>query len=175
MANNCSFEIHIKGERSSCEYWVELMRGTAIANNFCRIFHVDVIDVSGDDDDCTMILCGDCAWSLETCCRESGYAGEDLFALHTSELCLIMEAYSEEPGVGFMEHYIYNNGECFTDECVDYMEWFWDRDCYTTYDDFMEALGYERKNGEFQNVPKEEDFDADGFYRVGGLEWNFSI
>ena len=174
MANNCWFEIHVKGRREDCEKWFSLMKGETIDNSFCRIFNVDITDVTDTDDECVMCLCGDCAWSLQSCCR-SGYTAIDLFELYTRELHLVMEAYSEEPGIGFMEHYFYDNGDCIEDECVDYTEWFWDRSCYATYKEFCESLGYDGVDGEYPSVPKEDEFDSEGYCYIGGMRWDFSI
>ena len=40
----------------------------------------------------------------------------------TKELNLTVEIFSSEPGVGFMEHYLVENGEISVDECVKYHE-----------------------------------------------------
>ena len=44
--------------------------------------------------------------------KHTGDAGWDLYI---SEDCEI-EVFSEEPGMGFSEHYIFKNGECLCDE-----------------------------------------------------------
>ena len=176
MANNCWYEIHVKGRREDCETFLERMQGNEVNNfNFCRIFSVYSTISGADDGEYVLILAGDCAWSLESCCRSSGYAGIDLFEANTRELSLQMEAYAEETGVGFMEHYIYDNGACVEDECADYHEWFWDRGCYETYEEFIASLGYSKEDCEARGVPKEDEFDSEGYCRIGGMEWDFSF
>ena len=81
-----------------------------------------------------------------------------------------MEAWSEEPGIGFQEHYIYNKGDCIEDECVDAE--FWDSCLLEEYDSYKE---FKR---DYPGAPPKEAFDiADGEVIVGGFcdeygKWN---
>jgi len=118
MANNCCYSMKIVGTKGNCERFVRKLKSYEEPNHFWRIFEAGVYNCDGDDDNYEMYICGDCAWSLETCCRASGYShGIDLFEVNTRELELKLEAWSEESGIGFQEHYIYDNGECLADEC----------------------------------------------------------
>lgn len=164
MANYCRYEMKIKGTRESCEQWFERMCHDDDPKHFRRLFEpVNIDEQGGSESEYYMILSGDCAWSLETCCRKSGYSiGKDLFAENSRELHITMEAYSSEPGIGFQEHYIYQNGECIADKCVDWIEWYWDKTEYPTFELFKRDV----------NLPDsvtENDFD-DGVYQVGGFQ-----
>lgn len=84
------------------------------------MWDVCVYDEEGTDDDYMMLISGVCAWSLESCCRASGYSeGVDLFEVNSKDLNIVMEAHSEELGMGFREHYIYDKGKCLADECYE--------------------------------------------------------
>lgn len=166
MANFCRYEMKVKGTRESCEKWLKRMRSYDEPNHFFRMFEpISIDEQGGSKSEYYMILSGDCAWSLETCCRTSGYShGKDLFAENSSELHITMEAYSEEPGIGFQEHYIYRNGECIADECEDRAEWYWDKTEYPAFELF-------KRDNKLPDGVSEHDFD-DGIYRFGGFrEW----
>lgn len=167
MANLCDFSIKIRGTKASCEKWLALMESYEKEQHFYRMEDVYVSEADGTEEEYFMVLHGCCAWSLETCCRASGYSeGVDLFAVHTKELNLVMEAWGEETGMGFQEHYIYQNGICLTDECADYYEYFWDREAYPAYEDLKK---------DNPDAPEESAFIED-VAGVGGIngygEWN---
>lgn len=170
MANNCFYEMKIKGSRESCNKWLQRMKSYDEPSHFYRMFEVYVDDEYGTESEYCMQLSGDCAWSLESCCRASGYSnGIDLFAENTEELNIVMEAYSTEPGIGFQEHYIYNNGQCEAEECVDYTELYWDKDDFPSFDDF-------KKEYNLEDDISEDDLDEGEYIHQGGFEsWEFTI
>ena len=122
MPNYCNYTMKIKGMKEKCDRWLDKLRDYDEDNHFWRIFESEVYDEGGTENDYYMCISGYCAWSLESCCR-SGYTEEDLFEKNTRQFGLVMEAWSEEPGIGFQEHYIYNKGDCIKDECVDAAFW----------------------------------------------------
>jgi len=167
MANNCFYTMKVNGTKENREAWVKKMKDYDEPDHFYRIFSADVYD---EDDDSTYIS-GDCAWSIETCCRGSGYSGgDDLLAKNTKDLGLSVEIWSEEPGMAFQEHYIYNKGECEADECVEFHEHYWDESDYPTFAEYVEDVW----DGDCP--VDEEDFDEEGWARVGGFDeycnWN---
>ena len=169
MANDCYFEMKIKGTRRDCEAWVKRMMYSSEPNHFYRVYSADVYDyIVNGDENWQMFICGECAWSLFACSHNNIAEDEDLFAVNTKELNLVMEAYSSEPGVGFQEHYIYDHGECKVSEEVDYAEYYYAEDEFDSFDDFK---------AEF-SLPEsltEDDLD-DGVYRVGGYKrWVYSF
>lgn len=169
MPNICFFSMKVKGTQSSCYEWLKRMESYDEPNHFFRIFEHDVIEENGNNENFYMIIKGECAWSLESCCRASGYSnGTDLFEVNSRELNVIMEVYSEECGMGFQEHYIYNNGELKCDECVDYEEYWWDDNEFPSFNDFKQEYG-------LPESLREEDLE-DQYYYVGGFsDWNFVI
>lgn len=171
MANNCYYEMMIKGSKENCRKWLRKMKSYDEPNHFWRIFDATVYDEQGTDDEYYINIMGDCAWSLESCCRTSGYSnGVDLFAVNTKELNICMEAYSREEGIGFEEHYIYDNdGICIVEECVDYLEIYWDKNECPDFETY-------KKEYEISDSVKESDFNEDGYHAEGGFpDWNFSI
>ncbi len=165
MANDCYFEMMVQGKRSDCEKWMKKMESYDEPNHFYRIFSSDVYEEGGDDDNYYIKVCGDCAWSLETCCRTSGYSnGVDLFAVNTKELNLRMEAYSQEEGIGFQEHYIYDNGKCITDECEDWTSLYYDNSEYSSFEEFKSEY-------DIPEYVTEADLNEAGCYETGGFSW----
>lgn len=164
MANNCYYEIKVQGKKSDCEKWLKRMQSYEEPNHFYRIFSSDVYEEGGNNEDHYIKICGDCAWSLESCCRTSGYSGGvDLFAVNTKELGLRMEAYSQEEGMEFQEHYIYDKGECLADECEDWTSIYYDSSEFPSFEDF-------RAEFDIPECIEEEDLN-DGCYESGGFVW----
>lgn len=162
MPNYCDYEMKVKGTKKDCQEWLSRMKSHDKENHFWRIFESDISDESGTDDEYEMTIIGNCAWSLESCCRASGYSdGVDLFAVNSKELNIIMEAWSKEPGMSFQEHYIYNKGECLTSECEDYNEYYYDEELYNSFEEFVEenVLG---------NITKDDLLDG-SYYSTGGF------
>ena len=84
-------------------------------------------------------LSGYCAWSVYSCMFGTPHTYYDDFITEkygnkyigfmgttlpdeSRRLNLKIELYSEEPGCGFMEHYLIDNGEILIEDCVDYEE-----------------------------------------------------
>lgn len=82
---------------------------------------------------------GYCAWSVYSCMFGTPHTYYDDFITEkygnkyigfigttlpdeSRRLNLKIEVYSEEPGCGFMEHYLIDNGEILIEDCVDYEE-----------------------------------------------------
>lgn len=169
MPNTCYYEMKVRGTKKNCEEWYRKMQSDDDPDRFRRIFAAMIYDEWGTEEDYYMLISGDCAWSLDTCCRSSGYAGRDLFEINSRQLNVTMEAYSEEPGIGFQEHYIYKRGKCLASDCVDYGEWFYDKEYYENFEEFKEAC-------KLSDSVTEDDLDEGGYYKEGGFtEWTFSI
>ncbi len=165
MANDCEFIMKIVGEKRDCEEFVSRMQYDENPYHFHRIFNVDVSDYQYEDKSCYAF--GDCAWSLETCCRAFGYSnGTDLFSVNTEELNLKIEAYSRELGIGFEEHYIYDRGCCLSDECLNVSSYYWDKSDYETYEEYIK---------DNPGAPGEEYFDENDEAIVGGFGEEYGI
>ena len=157
MPNYCSYNMKIIGSRKNCDEFIRRLKSYDEPNHFWRIFEATVYDeqvADGDNsDNVSFSIDGYCAWSLESCCRSSGYShGIDLFEVNTRDLNLKMEAYSREPGLEFEEHYIYDHGECLADECVSIGVYWWDKDEYPTYEEYL---------ADNEGAPPECEFDED--------------
>ena len=166
MPNYCDYSMKIVGSKESCEEFVARLTDYDKPKHFWRIFEA-YTDDGGDDrnGNHTVYISGYCAWSLESCCRASGYSdGVDLFAVNTEELSLDLEAYSREPGIEFEEHYIYSKGTCLQDECREIDVFWWNEDEYPAYEDFK---------AEYPDAPPESDFDEGGEAYLGGFGDDF--
>lgn len=133
MANDCYYEMKIKGsENSILRVLACLTTGYAynehkkpLHKHFFRIFDADTDGKMEDNGDGTFtaFIYGYCAWSVWSCmCSGNStyydsvkrsypniFMGTTL--LEQSKDCEI-EVFSEEEGMGFSEHYIFKNGEC---------------------------------------------------------------
>lgn len=168
MPNWCYYEMQIAGKKEDCDKWLAKIKSYDEPNHFWRMDGTvyDEFDANGEH---YMSISGDCAWSIQSCCRVGGYSQTDLLALNTKNLHLKMEVYSSEPGMCFQEHYIYEYGECLADECEDYMETWWDRDEYPDFEDY-------KKSWDVPDDVTESDYDEDGYRKIGGFpDWEFSI
>lgn len=141
MANNCFYTMRVKG-----------------------MFEADITDEQENSDGSfTIEVSGDCAWSIESCCRASGYSeGVDLLAVNSKELDLVIECFSEESGNRFQEHYLYDHGECRIDACVDWNQYYYDENEYESFEDF-------KKDYDLPEDLTEDDLDDGGYCSFGGF------
>ena len=149
MANSC----YVTGKASALN--VEDLKKflDVMENEKFMDLDYEEIDDWGEGERKTVRFYGDCKWSISSSINSSRYGN----ALDKTTKGLIVEMWSQEPGVGFEEHVVYANGTCLCDDCVDYKEY--DRNAY----DSLEEL-----NEEYGTNFKEEDF-VDGFVSAGGF------
>ena len=131
MANRCDFRMIVRGKGENVEtFYKYLTYYEGSPKYFARIFDANIDSETFDENGIkTMKLYGDCAWSVYSCMCEGSYTyytdshGTDpkLTCLReaTEELQLEVEIKSEEPGMGFWEHFHYKNGECLCDDTGD--------------------------------------------------------
>lgn len=158
MANYCYFNLKAKGKKKDIEKLYEVLSnhynyvdGVNIEKtvHLSRIFDCGMLDDEILEEDgmynCTFE--GNCAWSV-ICCMFSGdhtyyddykeRFKENCMAttipMLSKELDLDIEIFSEEPGCGFMEHFLVRKGEIEIEDCVDYEE---------TYDEETDEYGSE--------------------------------
>jgi hypothetical protein len=112
---------------------------------------------------------GDCAWSFQSAILDNG-----LLQKIIKKYKITAEVYTEEPGVGFMEHYVWEEGELVVDECRDFttfniydIEDEEDLDFYID-NDIMKGHGITKEN-------YQEFADEDGYIRIGGFQYNWSV
>lgn len=135
MANICCFNLKAVGTKKNLEkFYKEIHADYDSTNNVC-VYEGEVVTCMGYRisftryfDECykegTIETFGDCAWSISSCIREN--RGELYGNLHdwTKRLKIKIEVYSEEPGMGFAEHYLYDSGHCIICDVVDFEEFY---------------------------------------------------
>lgn len=170
MPNYCLYRMKIKGTKENCYKWFEKMKTYEVPNHFYRMFDpIAVNEETGTENEYTMEFEGYCAWSLESCCRASGYSeGIDLFEVNTKDLNLTMEAYSQELGLGFEEHYMYDKGNCVIDEETTLTHLYWDKEKYPNFEDF-------KANNNVPDDLNEYSYDEYGQCIDTNPEWEFTI
>lgn len=144
MANTCYFDMLVKGTKENCKEFLNIMKGTH-ERYFGRVEfgypqetdYETHYEISTD---------GECAWSVVCTMVESvSYCDRNTPSttlLEESKLLdLDIEVYSSEASMEFAEHYHYKNGEVLAEECVDYFEYFWDKDEFPTLEEFNDYYG----------------------------------
>lgn len=163
----CSYSMKIVGNRDDCMEFINRLKSYESPRHFWRFFSADIYDEDEDLSGKTSIYVnGDCAWSIASCGRASGYSnGTDLFALNTKELNLDVEVYSREASLCFFEeYYLYKHGVCTTEAIKLIDAFYWDREKYKTYADYKV---------EYQDAPPEYYFDGKEEVIVGGFGDDF--
>lgn len=164
MPNYCDYSMKVKGTKKNCMEFHDRLRNYDKENHMWRVFDATIYEEKGTDSDYELYITGYCAWSIESCCRSSGYSGGvDLLEVNTRELNLLLEVWTQEIGFGFQEHYIYEEGNCVVDEECNIESFWWDKDEFPTYEEFK---------AEYEDAPSEEEFEANGTDEVivGGFE-----
>lgn len=166
MPNYSYYEMKIKGTKKNVEKCIRAMRweGEYADNGVGRVFNCDIIE----QNDNFTIVGGDCAWSISSAMRKG--ENENNIEKLSKKLNLSIEAYSEEPGCEFQEHFCVINGNIQLDECVDYIETYEEDvpeldDCFWTQQVVVEA-----------GVTKDNytDYLADGYLHIGGYSsWDW--
>lgn len=175
MPNYCNYGMKIKGQKENVEKLVSYLKadyyykedGTVECSadkHFFRIFEVEETHSENEGDLYSSMVYGYCAWSVYSCMMQGEHTyynrfkekdKKEFYGTHmveaTNELDLEVEIFSEESGMGFMEHYIIDKGKVLVDDCVDWRE---------LYDEEGEPI-YDEETGE----QKAE----------GGMEWAYTI
>lgn len=163
MANDCYYRMRIAGKKENVKEFTRAMKGVDEYES-CgvgRVFDCTIVDEFMLDESFVEYLEGDCAWSILTAMRDP--SRENNVESLSKRLSLSVEAYSEEPGVGFAEHFGIINGEIIIDECVDYFE------CYLP--DFEENISYyddEFWNSELVKASGMSRENYESFVNTGG-------
>lgn len=177
MANNCWYDLSVKGTEADVKEFIRAMKweGEYAEQGVGRVFDFyisDEFEWSG------LYYCkadGDCAWSVKSAmCNISNPNNlEEL----SKRLNLTIEIFSSEPGIGFKEHFVVENGTVMCDDCFDYYE--------CDIDEFEEMM----QNGDIGDDFWEQDyvveagmtkenymeFEHDGYIEVGGCELNWEF
>ena len=128
MSNVCEFNLKATGRKENIERLYKMLNyDESEKYYFHRIFgcsytfEEDLLNMK-DNEEASVFMHGDCAWSLEASMLRSD-GGDDGYLIsidRASELLnLKIEVVSEEPACNFTEHYVVDNGEFLVDECYD--------------------------------------------------------
>lgn len=143
MPNYCDYDMRVVGKKENVDEFINVIKADydygkeipATSKHLFRVFGVDVLDdycYTKEDGRYSCDINGYCAWSVYVCMLEGiqtyyndlkerypdKFMGTSLLKL-SKELNLDIEVFSDEPGVGFREHYLIKNGEFLIDDCID--------------------------------------------------------
>lgn len=179
MANICCFVMRVKGKKENVLKFQRIITrdrtgmdvdDEIFAEEISKCFYkwIEECNVYNEketkDGEYVIEMSGDCAWSVSTAMLSNGtgiYNIEDL----SQDLKLKIEVYSEEYGIGFQEHYFFDNGNQLIDEiCTDAFEFYIENE-----DDLKEV-------NELYGTSYIMDDVEDGYIHIGGYgDWDFEI
>lgn len=179
MPNYCDYEMKVDGRKEDIEEFIKIIKADYHIDengkcncdrHFWRVFEARVYEEEFECGDSYAIIGGYCAWSVKSCMCDGEHTynnnhsdcGGTTLQRESKRLNLTIEVFSSECGNCFMEHYVYENGECLVEDCADYYE-------YTT--DEFETV--EEMNKEYGTHFTKEEFENNDYLSVGGFEWNY--
>ena len=136
MPNYCDYEMKIKGSKNAIKRVLDCLNadynygeGKPSHQHFFRVFQAEETRPikRNEDGTYTQYVYGYCAWSVSSCMLDGGFSYYQLVKKDHPEIFMgttlteqskdcEIEVFSEEPGMGFSEHYIFKNGECLCEE-----------------------------------------------------------
>ena len=181
LPNICTYEMAITGNKNKVEELIQIMQNDYNCTpdeplHLWRVFNAyenTRESYDNTEDIITVVIDGDCAWSVQSCMLEGGYQAQfnydgrcngTTLEKETKRLGLVVEIYSEECGCEFMEHYIIASGEFIENECVEWSEYFMED--FEDVNDFNEATGQDWTQQQFEAYKED-------FFEVGGMDWSF--
>ena len=178
MPNICGYSMSITGKESQVNELIQIMQNDYDGTpneplHLWRVFSAEEVSREVKDDLVTVLISGDCAWSVGTCMFEGGYQAQfnannerngTTLEKETKRLGLAVEIYSEECGCAFMEHYIVASGNIIEDECVEWLQCCMDG--FENVEEFNEFTGLNWTKEQFEKYDEE-------YYEVGGMDWDF--
>lgn len=168
MANSCFYTMYAEGKPEAIDELIARMTTTNDERpHFWRVFEANVEDLEPRAKGTRLVeISGDCAWSVSGCMNDPEVVPYCTSLKKTSdELGIEIEVFSEEPTMGFAEHYHYvPNGQTIEEDC-EVQEVRWDRDEYETFTELDKAYGLTA-----QGIT-EKDFDDEDCVAIGGF-WN---
>lgn len=179
MANNCAYNMKVVGNRKEdVDEFLSMMDYSHPEGKFfARIFEAYPYNFKEENGKYAMFIAGDCAWSVYSCMcggiftyytdNQKNDNQITNLAIETKRLNLKVEIYSQEPGVGFAEHIIYDNGECVEMEETDFEE-YWDLDNMTIEE-------FEQEHGITLSMEQIYTLETDGYIAIGGYDEVFTI
>lgn len=158
MANNCYFDMKVIGSKRNIKIFYE-----ALPAYTDKDLTIAAQDLNADEDKIIeAYICGDCRWSIYSSMvdKERGY----FLPAKTKELRLKVEVFSEESGMGFQEHFVFNQGTIEISEWEDYAE-YWLGDFETK----------EQAEEELETKILDVEWQKQLVVRGGFDNWNFTI
>lgn len=162
MANTCFYEIKVTGRKNDVDRVFEVLRNE---NNQERLIRQDLVsmdDVDRVDIENNKIISregyGECAWSLAcSLCIDECQEGTINLQQLSRKYNVVIEAMSEECGMEFCEHYLFDKGDTVMDETYDYQEIELD-DEDLTLGDFNKMTEQELTQEEFDKLRSKESW-----------------
>ena len=165
MANWCNYYMKVVGKDENCEKFFDILNYRS-NRNFDRVYEAINQRAYTDNGMSVLEISGYCAWSVASSMCSCDKDHVTSLIAETDRLKLDIEVYSTEPGCYFAEHYRFKNGKQLIDECVDYDEFYWDRNDFPTIEEL---------NAEYGTNYTENDFDENGYHIEGGFgDWSFA-
>lgn len=186
LSNCCYYSMKVKGTKEEVEEFIQVVKADYDYNTMEFSFdrHLQKVFTAEDDDievidsnTCSVIICGECAWSVAVCMLEDDGYYDDMKArlgdkfrgttleIESERLNLDIEVFSEECGMCFQEHYLIKHGMVEIEDCVDWNEYFLDE--YETKEEAEEDLDIEITDDEWE--------EREMITRGGFGDWEFTI
>ena len=138
MANNCFYTIKaVSKDKNALERLIKIMNYEDNEYYIYRCFSAYKDDEYDKNDLYVIMISGDCAWScVKWFDNQEVFTDKDENNAHYVTLDILceklkigIELFSEEPGVGFQEHYVvHSNGNKVVDEEAEWIQKFFDED-----------------------------------------------
>lgn len=194
MPNYCDYKMRVRGVPTQVDQFIAIIQAEDYdQRHLYRVFNADIINQSIDVFGLkTVIIGGYCAWSVYSCMMEGPFTYYDYsrndehpadptnmgtsLIIESKRLGLLLEVYSDEPGIGFQEHICIGNGNILADECVD-CNTYWIGD-YDTYQDWIKYWYDNEEEAKKHNVKLTKEIFDDckkkeiEEYKDGGFEVN---
>lgn len=180
MANNCYFDLHVTCKNpegvSAILDAFDLDVDSPSANPIGAISYTCIYDKGHHKTkefgygDYFAYIDGDCKWSVQSAILDKNRLQEII-----SKYKLNLEIYSEEPGCGFMEHYLWEEGELVLSESADFALIHIDniQDDEEWADEFFNSLIVKKTCITKDNY--ESFADDDGYIKVGGYDYMWTV
>ena len=179
MANKCYYNMKIVGATQEAvdEFIQMLDYSHPDGKFFARIFEAYPYTSYEENGNYVTQVTGDCAWSVYSCMCGGAFTYYDdnakttekitNLAIETKRLGLKVEIFSQEPGIGFAEHIIFDNGHQILSEETDYSE-------YYNYDD-LTLEEFEQEYGVTLTEEQKCQLADEDYIAVGGYDEVFTI
>ena len=191
MANNCCYEMKIKGKETNVKEFLTIIQYKHPKEiHFARIFSAEILNEYTDKNNQYIAeVAGDCVWSVYYCmftgfatyytdtCKEIPTLSN--IPKESKRLNLDIEIYSTEPGMCFAEHYIVKNGNIEIDETTHYERHYYESvDPLTIYDPSEEEIKNFNEWKKEWNLPDDltlDQLDDNDCVEIGGFNKGYHI